>query len=374
MKTVGIICEYNPFHLGHRIQLQDVRSRMGDDACIIALMSGSFVERGGPAILSKEDRAAIALSEGVNLVLELPFPWSMSGADRFAAGALSILEGLGGVDYLAFGSECGEIDRLRQIANVLKSDLFEKKISELSDEHPELSYALLREAAYLATTGRELPQLPPNDLLGVAYLTHIQKIQPLALTRMPGYSAGGARSAYRCGNIEQLSESVPLSTAAALEKKDTFSDVAIDRAVLAHLRMITKQQLATFAECSPELAAELKKAVRTSSTTEEIVKKATSKHYTSARVRRALWHSYLQTPKSAPLSIPHFTNLLAADQLGRTFLRSVSKQSSIAVITRPSNAEISSKIASEYALSSVVDEVYASLHGQNIIKKPPIIK
>lgn len=374
MKTVGIICEYNPFHLGHRIQIQDIRNRLGADVCIVALMSGSFVERGGPAILSKEDRAAIALSEGVNLVLELPFPWSMSGADRFAAGALAILEGLGGIDYLAFGSECGEIDRLQEIAGVLKSDLFEDKMSVLADEYPELSYASLRESAYLAATGRELPKLPPNDLLGVAYLTHIQKIQPLVLKRMPGYSAGGARSAYRCGDIEQLSESVPAATAVALEEKDAFSDIAIDRALLSHLRMASKQQLATFAECSPELAAELKKAVRTSSTVEEIVKKATSKHYTSARVRRALWHSYLQTPKAAPLSIPHFTNLLATDQPGRSFLRSVAKNDHIAVITRPSNAEVSAEIASEYALSSTVDEVYASLHGQSVIKKPPIIK
>jgi predicted nucleotidyltransferase len=191
---------------------------------------------------------------------------------------------------------------------------------------------------------------------------------------MPGYSAGGARLAYRSGNQEQLNESVPVLTARLLEKKDDSSNVAIDRAVLAHLRINSKLQLASFAECSPELASEWKKAVRVCSTVEEVVKAATSKHYTSARVRRALWHSYLQTPKSAPLTTPCFTNLLATDQLGRAFLRSVAKNSSIAVITRPSNANISETVYSQYEFSAVADEVYASLHGINCGKKSPIIK
>lgn len=374
MKTVGIICEYNPFHLGHRIQIEDIRNRLGSDTCIIALMSGSFVERGGPAILPKEVRAEIALSEGINLVLELPFPWSMSGADRFAAGALTILEGLGGIDYLAFGSECGDISALLEIAAILKGEAFSEKMKELSNVRPDLSYAALREAAYLAVTGRELERLPPNDLLGVAYLTHLKKIQPLVLKRLPGYSAGGARLAYTKGDMAKLSESVPAVTSLALAQKDPTASTAIDRSIIAHLRMTSKQSLASYAECSPELAADLKTASHNASTMEEIVKAATSKHYTSARVRRGLWHSYLQTLKNAPLSVPHFTNLLATDQIGRGFLRSVAKSSNIAVITRTSNADISAEVASEYARSAVVDDVYAALNGLSLEKKPPIIK
>lgn len=374
MNTVGIICEYNPFHLGHRIQLRAVRERLGEDTCIIALMSGSFVERGGPAVLSKWERAEIALSEGVNLVLELPFPWSMSGADRFAAGALAIMEGLGGVDYLAFGSECGEIDVLSEIAATLKSAAFEEAMQILAKARPELSYAALREAAYLSVTGKELPRLPPNDLLGVAYLTHIQTIRPLVLKRQPGYSASGARTAYADGDIHRLAGCVPEATASALAGRDPFVSAAIDRALLAYLRMIPQKVLATYAECSPELAADLKSASRKAITVEQIVAGATSKHYTAARVRRALWHGYLHTPKDAPLSLPHFANLLGVDEKGRVFLRSVAKHSNIAVITRPSNAEVSAAVSNEYTFSATVDEVYSVLHGLSLAKKPPIIK
>lgn len=374
MKTVGIICEYNPFHLGHRIQINDIRKRLGADVCIVALMSGSFVERGGPAILSKEERAKIALSEGVDLVLELPFPWSMSGADRFAAGALAILEGLGGIDYLAFGSECGDVSMLSEIATVLKSDEYEERIRTLSAERPELSYARLREVAYQSVTGNELLRLPPNDLLGVAYLTHMRKIRPLVLKRLPGYSAGVARLAYNNREWERLSQMVPESTLATLRLKDNVSTVSVDRAIHAHLRMISKQTFASYAECTPELAADLKSASQSRLAVEDIVKAATSKRYTSARVRRGLWHAYLRTPKAAPMSVPHFTNLLGMDALGREFLRSVAKCSSVAVVTRPSNAMISEEVTQEYTFSAMVDEVYCSLNGTLSLKKPPIIK
>ncbi len=374
MKTVGIICEYNPFHLGHRIQIESVRERLGSDVCIVALMSGSFVERGGPAILSKEARTEIALSEGVNLVLELPFPWSMSGADRFAAGALAILEGLGGIDYLAFGSECGEIDTLQKIASVLKSDIFESKMTELAGTRPDLSYAMLRELAYLSVTGKELPKLPSNDLLGVAYLSHLQKIKPLVLKRLPGYSAGGARLAYANADMDELSECVPDATKSALARKERDSFNAIDRAILAFLKIAPKQLLASYAECTPELAAALKSASNRAQTVDELVKMATSKHYTSARVRRCLWHGYLQTPKNIPLSVPHFTNLLGADAVGREYLRSVAKTRSITVVTRPSNAEVSEEVSGQYARSAMVDSVYAALCGILYSKKPPLMK
>ena len=374
MKTVGIICEYNPFHLGHRIQIEDIRRRLGNETCIIALMSGSFVERGGPAILSKEKRAEIALSEGINLVLELPFPWSMSGADRFAAGAIAILEGLGNIDYLAFGSECGNIEVLAKISRNLRSEAFEEQMKKLANERPDLSYAALRELAYKAVTGEELTRLPPNDLLGVAYLSHLKRIKPLVLIRLPGYSASGARSAWGRGESDALEELVPNATVTALTPKDPVSTVATDRAVLAHLRMADKTMLAAYAECTPELASDLKNASRKAVTVEEIVKAATSKRYTSARVRRGLWHSFLRTPKDAPLYLPHFTNLLGADSVGREYLRSIAKTSEIAVITKLSDAKNAENIMDEYVLSDTADEVYAALHGISIAKRAPIIK
>lgn len=374
MKTVGIICEYNPFHLGHSLQLKSVREAAREDACIVALMSGSFVQRGGPAILPKETRAAIALSEGADLVLELPFPWCMSGADRFAAGAMAILEGLCGIDYLAFGSETGDVSGLSTIVQVIASPAFDKAIGDAAEAHPDLSFAALREIAYLQLTGKPLPRLAPNDLLGVAYLSHCKQIEPLVLHRRPGYSATKARSVLQERDFNALEELVPLATINALRTSNGLSQDAMDKALISHLLLTTADVIASSAECSKELASRLIDAAHHSKTVFEIVEKVTSKHYTAARVRRALWHSYLRTPAEAPMGLPHFTNLLAANERGRAFLRTVAKKSDITVVTRPSNAAKDPQIAGEYAFSETKDHIYRLFAGISTEKMPPILK
>ncbi len=374
MTAVGIICEYNPFHLGHSLQIRSVREALGREVCIVALMSGSFVQRGGPAVLPKEARAAIALAEGADLVLELPFPWCMSGADRFAAGAMAILEGLGGIDYLAFGSECGAVEVLEKIAGVIATPAFDEAVGKMAEASPHLSFAALREAAYLKLTGEELPRLSPNDLLGVAYLSHIRTIRPLVLHRLPGYSATKARRALAEADSATLQELVPPATIEALGRAGALSQDAIDRAICAHLQLTPPAEVASAAECSTELAARLVDAAQKATTVDAIVERATCKRYTAARVRRALWHSYLRTPKDAPLDLPHYTNLLAADEHGRAFLRGVAKTATVPVITRPSNAAKDPTVAVQYAASSRRDRIRALFSADAGEKKPPILK
>lgn len=374
MKTVGIICEYNPFHLGHRIQLNAVRELLGEDTCVIALMSGSFVQRGGPAVLSKEDRGAIALSEGADLVLELPFPWCMSGADCFAAGAVEIFEGLSCVEYLVFGSESAETEKLKQISSIISSDAFDRAVGDAAIQHPHLSYAMLREQAYWNLTGEELPKLPPNDLLGVAYLSHLRSIDPLPLHRLPGYSATKARTALAQGDFDRLQEQVPPASLEALQSAVRPRQEWIDSALLNHLLLMPAEEIAQFAECNRELAGRMKAAAVCATSLEDVIRRVTSKHYTSARVRRAIWHSYLRTPPDMPSRLPHFTNLLAASSRGKAFLRACAKQSRIAVITRPSNAAVNPVVSAEYAFSQARDGVYDRFCGKINEKKPPLLK
>ncbi len=377
MITVGIICEYNPFHLGHSVQIRSVREMFenaDEDVCIIALMSGSFVQRGGPAILSKQARAEIALAEGADLVLELPYPWCMSGADRFAAGAVSILERLGCVDYLAFGSESGSIYQLRLISKIISTDAFDRAVGEAADLHPELSYAALREVAFKELTGAEMPKLPPNDLLGVAYLSHLKKIEPLVLHRRPGYSATEARKAFLGGDIHRLQDLVPPPTFSALSTARRLSQDAIDRALCAHFLLTSVGELSRYAECNAELSARLISAAGQAQTADELVTLATSKHFTAARVRRAMWHSYLRTPKDLPLRLPAYTGLLAANLDGRAVLRKASKVGTIPILTRPSNADISKEVAEGFAISDTAEKVWCLFAGKSIEKKPPILK
>ena len=117
MKTVGIICEYNPFHLGHKKQFDIIRQRLGEDTAIVCLMSGNFVQRGAPAIFDKSLRAQAAILSGADLVLELPVTYALSSAEGFAAGGVRILSGF--CDYLCFGCESGTEDTLMETAKAL---------------------------------------------------------------------------------------------------------------------------------------------------------------------------------------------------------------------------------------------------------------
>ena len=125
MKTVGIICEYNPLHLGHEKQFRRIRDLLGQDTAIVCLMSGNFVQRGAPAIIDKSLRAKAAIVSGADLVLELPFPYALSSAEGFAAGGVKILAPF--CDYLCFGSETGSTDSLMECARALLSEDFRQE-------------------------------------------------------------------------------------------------------------------------------------------------------------------------------------------------------------------------------------------------------
>ena len=117
MKVVGLIAEYNPFHNGHAYHIRKAKAVTGADYCIV-VMSGNYVQRGTPAVISKYDRTRMALESGADLVLELPVSFSTASAELFAKAAVSLLDHTGIVDCLCFGSECGEIGPLQQIAHI----------------------------------------------------------------------------------------------------------------------------------------------------------------------------------------------------------------------------------------------------------------
>ena len=131
MKTVGIIAEFNPFHEGHKHLIEKCKENLGADRVVI-VMSGDFVQRGAPAIVDKYARAKMALRSGADLVLELPVYYSTGSAEYFAQGAVSILNSLGCIDYLCFGSEHADLKKLDNIANILHSE------SNLADVHRRL--------------------------------------------------------------------------------------------------------------------------------------------------------------------------------------------------------------------------------------------
>ena len=177
MTTVGIIAEYNPFHRGHAHQIEEIRKRYGADTRIIAVMSGNFPQRGDVAIADKYTRAKAAVVGGVDLVLELPFPFCGESAPVFAAAGVAILHALGTVDVLSFGAEENDVSRLAKAAETVSDGVFLEEIHALSKHsengYPEVFYRTVAEKA-----GKDTADLflVPNNLLGIEYIKESKKM------------------------------------------------------------------------------------------------------------------------------------------------------------------------------------------------------
>ena len=158
LKTAGMIIEYNPLHSGHLYLVEEIRRRLGQDTVVIGVMSGDFVQRGDFAIVRRQARAKAAVESGVDLVLELPLPWAVGSAERFADGGVGVLEATGVVDHLAFGSECGDAEVLQRLASVLHSEVFPQMLKE--ELASGVSFATARQRAVERLTGAEEAAVP----------------------------------------------------------------------------------------------------------------------------------------------------------------------------------------------------------------------
>lgn len=180
MKVVGLITEYNPFHNGHKFHIEQAKTITGADY-VIAVMSGNFVQRGSPAIIDKYARTMMALNNGVDLILELPVCYATGSAQYFALGAVTLLSRLGIVDYLCFGSECGEITVLEEATNLFYNS--PKKFQEILYSYIKegFSYPAARAKAakqMLKAKNNKLLEVisEPNNILGIEYIRALQQI------------------------------------------------------------------------------------------------------------------------------------------------------------------------------------------------------
>ena len=206
MRVFGIICEYNPFHRGHKWQIDELRRLAGEEECaVVCAMSGDFVQRGDFAIERAHARRGCR-ARGADLVLELPLPWAISSAEGFARGGVSILAATGVVDTLAFGSECGNAAKLQRAAKaLLRADFPDALREELAKG---LSFAAARESAARALIGEDAAVLrEPNDILGVEYCKGAAAKRQYH--RAAGNIAKGRRAQRGCGEGLRLGEPHP---------------------------------------------------------------------------------------------------------------------------------------------------------------------
>lgn len=189
MKTVGIIAEYNPFHNGHKFHIEKAKEMTGADY-VVVIMSGDFVQRGEPACIDKYARVEAALCNGADIVLELPHYYALGNAEHFAMGAVSLLDKLGVIDAVCFGSECGEIIPLREIAKVLLEEPLTYQTVLKAELKKGLTYPAASAAALIAhfndeTINETISQ--PNNILGIYYMKALlarnSSIKPYTLLR-----------------------------------------------------------------------------------------------------------------------------------------------------------------------------------------------
>lgn len=349
MAVAGIICEYNPFHLGHAWQIAELRRQLGEDTGVVCAMSGNFVQRGDFAVMEKHARAEAAIRGGADLVLELPVTGALSSAEGFAAAGVAVLAQTGVVDTLVFGSECADSARLMKNAECLLSAAFVKELSLTSGE----SFAACREAAVERLLGAETALSSPNDILGVEYCKAILKsgaaLTPLALRRNGAMHDGEASDgiASATGIRELLKEGEDASrymgeTSAAVYAREckqgrapVFMENA-ERAILSALRGMAEEDFRPYDGGSEGLYHRFYAAVRKGGSIEEILAEAKTKRYALSRLRRMLLCAYLGV--GAEESVPYL-RVLAANEKGRALLKRMKKTASAPILTKSADVK-----------------------------------
>jgi predicted nucleotidyltransferase len=347
MNICGIVCEYNPFHNGHRYLIDECRRILGADAAVVCVMSGDFVQRGEAAIFLKHDRARAAVAGGADLVFELPLPWCMAPAETFARGAVGLLGAAGVVTHLCFGSECGDLSLLRETARTLADPALDGLLREkMADGTP---YAAARQAAVELLTGRPAEALSrPNDILALEYLKALgqqgESMEPLAIRRRGAGHDSGAFGALPSASFlrEKLRAGqcirpwVPAAAADALEKGEGVVDEnAVGTALLSRLRFLPEAAFAAAPDVSEGLEKRIFQAARTEPALEAVVSAAASKRYPRARIRRICVAAALGLRAGDSAGIPPYLRVLSANERGAALLREMDAAAALPVLTKP---------------------------------------
>ena len=318
MSIAAIICEYNPFHAGHRFQIEEVRRRFGADTGVICLMSGNYVQRGEPAVFDKWSRARTAAEGGADLVLELPITAAVNAAGYFAAGAVDCLASLGGIDYLCFGSEGAETETLLDIARRMDSEEYEAALREKLSAG--VSYAKAREQALSAVGGNGACLATPNNTLGVDYLRQLLRrgsaMEPVAIPRKTG-----------------------LPSASELRTELTEGGAMIhhlrygERAMLSVLRTLPDAAFEAMPFGAEGLWSKVMKACRRENTVTDILAACKSKRYTMSRIKRMLLCLYLGLSEADLNLESPYLRVLAFNDRGRELLRNLKTTGRIPLIS-----------------------------------------
>lgn len=369
MKTAAVVAEYNPFHSGHKYQLEQTRAAGATH--IVAVMSGNFVQRGEAAIYDKYLRASAAVKCGADLVVELPLPWATGTAQTFARGAVGLTKALGNVDMLSFGCENSDLPALKKLADTLYSEEYENIISSLLSQNK--TFASIRQSTVEALCGADIAKLleKPNNILAVEYIAAAKNtgcnFEFNAVSRVgDGYneniysgngfaSATAVRETIRNNCFD--SSLVPEDVSGLYTGE--FSDFSrLDLAVLSKLRTLSAEEIALAPDISEGLENRIYSAIREAASVDDLLQKIKTKRYTAARIRRIILSLFLGVRATDSLGTPPYIRILACNEKGKEILNSARPE--LPVVGRTSQLkELDGRAGEIFSLECKADDVYA---------------
>lgn len=339
MKAIGIIAEYNPFHNGHLYHLTKIKEKYPDHA-IVLVMSGNYTERGDVSIIDKWKKTTIAQKAGIDLIVELPFPFATQSADYFSYGAITILEYLQ-VEKVIFGSESNNIEDLEIIVNCqLHNEDFDKLVkiySKFGKNYPTSLSLALKDL-----TGKEITT--PNDLLGISYIKAIKKynykIKPETIKRTNFYhekelneeisSATSIRKALKEGH--DISKHVPDFTLPYLTDLHFIEDYFN----FLKYKILTEENLSKYQTVDEGIDQTLKKEIEHATSYEDLVTRLKSKRYTYNKITRMLLHILCNFTKEKAKQFQEisYIRLLGFNDKGRSYLNQIKKDVPVPIISK----------------------------------------
>jgi len=362
MKTIGIVTEFNPFHDGHRYLIDNAKKSQYADF-VIAIMSGNFMQRGYPALFDKWQRAKRAVEGGVNLVLELPLVFSCASAGQFAYGGVNILEKLGIVDVLAFGSESGNLNQLKKTVGL---------ITKIDIDYPdELKEILSKGYSYPAARSKLIASIEPdfddsilsepNNILALEYLRHIDTLDAYTIKRI------GKGHVETASDIRRIwKEDNPQKTA---EFEQRYFDL-----VRSKLLLISSEEIDKTASAGEGLGNKIKSEIRYAQSLEELVMRVKSKRYTYSRINRLLVQALFGITNEIINEASLYVRPLAFDRQGATLLRAIKELSDIPVVDSIPKALKDRRIAETIKYDVLASDIYNIIYGNDLYKNSDFVQ
>lgn len=376
-KVVGIVCEYNPFHNGHLYQINKIKKKY-DSPIIIACLSSTFTQRGELSVLNKWQKTKVALENGIDIVIELPYVYATQSSDIFASYSVALLNKLY-VDVLCFGSEREDIEDIKKAARYqvedINFDIITKKYLNEGISYPTALNKALNELCNISIT-------EPNDLLALSYLKEIYRngyfMDVYNIKRTSSYhdldsnakvvSASNIRT--RLLNKQNIKDKVPNNV------YELLKDKVLETKYFEYLKykILTEEDLEKYVDVDEGLNTRIKKAILKSNSLDELIKNIKTKRYTYNKISRMLNHIFCSFTKEDNKKVRYleYIRILGFTDKGRKYLNEIKSEITLPILNKYNTKYDALRI--EKRITELYSYIYEDINKQEIQNIPIYIK